>query len=312
MAEPDFSGVFAAESNDGGGAESTFSVTVNDESIDASGGVRPDGDGKRDITDPEKQKAENQIKKDVQTKEENAKYAAARRKAERERDLMIDKARREARAEAEEEMDRLIAASHMVNPYTKATIQTKADFLAWQKEFEKENDGYLKEKLFQAGIDESEVERLIENHPAVKEAKSSLEKLRAAKEKAETERVKTTMDQELMKIRSWDSAVKNLTDITGAENYEQIYEKVKRGYSLSDAYYLANLDKMNRQTASKAEQAVLNHVRGKEHLAGTKTRGGGDIIVPPEVMREFKRLMPQASAEEIRHFYRKDLDQRKK
>ena len=300
MTEPDFSGVFATEDTDSGGTEQELTAAAKDEVEYAAGGARPEGETKQDLTAPEEQKTENETKKDAQTKEENAKYAAARRKAERERDRMIEKARQEARAEAEKEMDQLIAASHMVDPYTKAPIQTKADFLAWQKKFEKENDGVLKDKLLQAGIDESEMERLIENHPAVQEAKSSLAKLRAAKESAETERIKSTMDQELAKIRQWDDSVRNLSDITGAENYELIYEKVKRGYSLSDAFYLANLDQMNRQTASKAEQSVLNHVRSKEHLAGTKMRGAGDIAVP------------QASTEEIRHFYRKDLAHLKK
>ncbi|HMM05257.1 MAG TPA: hypothetical protein PKD52_01070 [Clostridiales bacterium] len=312
MTEPDFSDVFATENTDCG-VDQELTASAKEEAKDAAGrGAKPEGETKRDVTAPEEQKTENETKKDGQTKEENAKYAAARRKAERERDRMIDKARQDARAEAEREMDQLIAASHMVNPYTNTPIETKADFLAWQKKFESENDGILKNKLFQAGIDESEMERLIENHPAVKEAKSSLEKLRAAKENAETERIKSTMDQELAKIRQWDDSVKNLADITGAENYEVIYEKVKRGYSLSDAFYIANLEQMNRQTASKAEQSVLNHLRSKEHLAGTKMRGAGDITVPQAVMSEFKRLMPQASSEEIRHFYRKDLAQLKK
>jgi hypothetical protein len=312
MAEPDFSGVFETENAKSGETAQEPTAPVEDEKNGATGGEMPEGEEVREVTDPEKQHTKNENTKDVQTKEENAKYAAARRKAERERDRMIEKVRNETRVEAEKEMDQLIAASHMVNPYTKAPICSKADFLAWQKTYEKESTDSLKGKLQQAGIDESEIERFIENHPAVKEAKSSLEKLRADKDKAETDRIKTTVDQELAKIREWDGSVKNLTDITNAENYETIYEKVKRGYTLSDAFYLANLDHMNRQTVSKAEQSVLNHVLSKEHLAGTKMRGVGDVSVPQEVMREFKRLMPNASADEIRLFYQKDLAHLKK
>lgn len=312
MAEPDFSGVFETKNAAGGEMEQEITAPAENEKSDAAGSAMPEGETARDVTDSETQHTENENKKSVQTKEENAKYASARRKAERERDRMIEKTRQEARAEAEKEMDQLIAASRMVNPYTQEPIRSKADFISWQKTFEKENADLIKDRLQQAGIDESEVERLIENHPAVQEAKSSLEKLRAAKEKAETERIKSTVDQELAKIRQWDDSVKNLTDITKAENYQNIYEKVKRGYALSDAFYLANLDQMNQQTVSKAEQSVLNHVLSKEHLAGTKMRGAGDITVPQDVMGEFKRLMPCASAEEIRLFYQKDLAHLKK
>ena len=317
MAEPDFSGVFA-DVGDNGEGEQQFTVAAasQDEPETAAGGEIPAGETARDVTAPAEQQQqdtnEQKRQKDSQTKTENAKYAAARRKAERDRDRMVEEARREARGEAEKEVDQMIAGAKLVNPYTEAPIRSKADFLAWQTQYDQENSERVKEQMEEAGIAESDVKQLIENHPVVQEARASLEEIRAAREKAEAQRIRAVVDEELAKIRQWDGTVQNLTDLTATDHYQDIYEKVKRGYSLSDAYYLANREKLSQQTAAKAERSALNHVMSKDHLSGTKPRGAGDHFVPPEVMSEFRRLLPNASAEEIRRYYQKDLSHLKK
>lgn len=202
------------------------------------------------------------------------------------RDAALDAARREERLSAEKEMDELFCDVGMVNPYTNEVIRSKADFLLWKKRFQEDSAALNGEP---GGIKDS-----------------------PATERSAENALRRTVDRELAKIRRWDDEVKSLEDIADSPNFEAVYEKVMRGYDLSDAVYLANAEKYRQRTAARAEQAAINRLRSKEHLVGVRARGGGDTVVPRDVMAEFKRLMPKASGEEIRKFYRKDQAHLKK
>ena len=198
------------------------------------------------------------------------------------RDAALDAARREERLYAEKEMDELFCDVGMVNPYTNEVIRSKADFLLWKKRFQEDS------------------------------ASASREDPASAEERNAENTVGRTVERELAKIRRWDDEVTSLEDIADSPNFAAVYEKVMRGYDLSDAVYLANAEKYRQRAASRAEQAAINRLRSKEHLVGVRARGGGETVVPRDVMAEFKRLMPKASGEEIRKFYRKDQAHLKK
>ncbi|MGM9567970.1 MAG: hypothetical protein ACI3W6_07320 [Clostridia bacterium] len=196
-------------------------------------------------------------------------------------------ARKEAQDAAEKEMDELFRDAGMVNPYTNEAIRSKADFLAWKKRYQ-EDSAAAEKKNFNAPGEHGELQ-------------------------GETrKRVEQKVQRELEKIRRWDDGVQSLEDIADSENFAAIYGKVMRGYDLSDAVYLANAEKYQRRAAERAEQTAINRLRSKEHLVGVGPRGGGETVVPRDVMAEFKRLMPKASGEEIRKFYRRDQAHLKK
>lgn len=211
----------------------------------------------------------------------------AKDSGEAEREAETEALRREARISAEKEMDELFRDVGMVNPYTNEVIRSKADFLAWKKRYQQD-----------CAASSAEVQRL------------SSESQKGGMDTGE--HVRQTVERELEKIRQWDDEIKSLEDIADSEQFAAIYDRVMRGYDLSDAVYLANAASYQRRAADRAEQAAINRLRSKEHLVGVHTRGGGETVVPRDVMAEFKRLMPKASGEEIRKFYRKDQAHLKK
>lgn len=198
-----------------------------------------------------------------------------------------DPAREGGTKSPETEMDDLFRDAGMVNPYTNEAIRSKADFLAWKKRYQE---------------DSAAAERMNPDNPG------EHREIPAVPER----RVKQKVERELEKIRRWDDGIQSLADIADSENFAAIYGKVMRGYDLSDAVYLANADKYQRRVVERAEQTAMNRLRSKEHLVGVGPRGGGETVVPRDVMAEFKRLMPKATGEEIRKFYRRDQAHLKK
>ena len=112
MNEIDYGSVFGVEATDGVNESEPAEQTT------AEAPETEDAAGEKE-TEPAKQSAE-----------ENAKYAAARRKAEQERDAAIA----QARAEAQRSIDDSIRALNIENPYTGRTIQSKAEYDAYLRQ----------------------------------------------------------------------------------------------------------------------------------------------------------------------------------
>ena len=66
--------------------------------------------------------------------EDDARYAAARRKAEAERDAEIERIRRESQEETRRAIDEAIRSSGMTNPYTGQPITSKEELDAYQRQ----------------------------------------------------------------------------------------------------------------------------------------------------------------------------------
>ncbi|MGI5874035.1 MAG: hypothetical protein ACOX8R_05175 [Bacillota bacterium] len=261
-----FQNVFRAED----GADSAASQAAGPGGADPLTGEAPEP--KEAAAEDEKEEpAVSEDRGQKQSDAENARYAAARRKAERERDRSVAA----AKAEAAAEIDRVFAESGMVNPYTGAAIRSRADFEAWQRDFAAAEGG----------------DELSQKAAAIEE---------------ERHRLDDTVRRELAAIRQWDPEVGSLEDIAASDAFDEIYAKVARGYTLSDAYYLANGERLRRRDAELAERAASNRARSKEHLTATTSRGSGGVTVPKDVMDEFHRLLPHAGDDEIRRFYQRD------
>lgn len=181
--------------------------------------------------------------------------------------------------------DALFADIGMVDPYTGEPIETKEDFLRWKERF-------LADTAAQSEAGEGVT------------IADSME--RDFADQSVAGRMEQAIASELDRIRQWDSAVAALEDIAAADVFPAIYEKVMRGYSLSDAYYLANADRLQREAVTRAEDALRSRLESKEHLRTVKNRGGGEPRIPAEVMAEFKRILPEADVGAVRKFYRKD------
>ena len=129
--------------------------------------------GPGDTGEPGTPGAEEQEEKPKQTPEENARYAAARRKAEAERDAAIAKAKEDAKKEAQQIIEQAFKASGLVNPYTKQPITTKAEYDEYREQFESEK---RKNILKKSGMSDDEFRQFVENLPEVRQASPSGER----------------------------------------------------------------------------------------------------------------------------------------
>lgn len=215
-----------------------------------------------------------------QSKEDNAKYAAIRRKAE---------------ADAQKAVDDTFAASGLTNPYTGKPILNKADFEEYAKAISKEKvDGILDK----TGLSEEEFKQMVDELPDVKAAKK-------AKEDYERQQQQITLDAQIAEVTKMNPDIKSVADLQKLDSYRAIYQYVLKGLSIPEAYKLANFDTLSGKASAAAKQAALNAKAGKDHLTTTQSRGEGAQTVPPDVMAMYKSFNPKATEAEITAHYNK-------
>lgn len=129
---------------------------------------------------------------------------------------------------------------------------------------------------------------------------------------------KLHMDRELKAVGEVDPQIRGLEDIASREEFGEIFRLVKQGCSLSEAYKLANFDRLSKQSAERARQSVeaartaarqeaMNSLMGRNHLQRTTARGDDSRNVPVAVLEEYRALNPRASEGEIRAHYNRYL-----
>ena len=230
-----------------------------------------------------------------QTKEENAGFAAARRKAERERDAAVQKAKQEADARVKS----VLAKARLVNPYTKQPITTEAELDAWDQA----NQQKIREKLKRDGnLSDEDYDALVQGTPEVRRARQVVER----DEAAQREQMRRQVEQEMQEITRLDPEITDLQALARQPDYAQIYEKVEQGYSLIDAFRTVRFDRLK---GSASTQAALNRA-GKEHMAQTKARGDGSLMVPERIKQNYRALNPRATDEQIAQHYNRMMRER--
>ena len=283
MNEIDYGSVFGIETTAGGNESGAADQTTTGADTTT---YTEDAQGEKESAPAEQTGA-----KEEQSPEENAKFAAARRKAEQERDAAIAA----AQAAAQRQLDEAIAAMGQTDPYTGQPIRTKAEWDAWKA---KEAQEKKKEVAESAGMNDAEFDSFINNLPSVRD-------YRRAAEEARMEKRKTILSEQITAIGKLDPSVKTVEDLTRRPEYQQIYDYVKRGISIVDAFKLANYDALTQNAAAASRQAAINAANSKDHMAPTQTRGSGAVTVPADVKEMYKIYNPTATDAEIQAHYAK-------
>ncbi len=240
-----------------------------------------------------------------QSAEENARYAAARRKAEAERDLAVRKAREDAMAEIRAELSELLGklgSPGGVHPETVRPETSEGDKPAARGE------AFAEESRTGASAAASVP-------PAAEQPRSG-----GAAGSGDPARVLRELDRQMAEIAAIDPTVRTLDDLRRMENYPRFRELVRRGNTLADAFRLASLDRRDRAAgsafsprinasgaamAAQAKQAALNQINSKAHLDRTTTRGAGAAVVPADVAAQYRAINPEATEAEIRAHWAK-------
>ena len=294
MEEINYAEIFDVEENAGENAPESAVPAEKTEASDLGSADQAETEGEevREVAEPAERNAEN-AEKTRQSDAENRHFAAARRKAEREAEIarVIERAKKDAR----DEISRALQSIKLQDPYSGENIDSvEAIESIMRKAAENKRESFKKS----AGMSDEDFERFLDEQPEIRAAK---EARRAAQEEA----ARAHVEAEMKEIRRIDPALKEISDLQNTDAYPKMYELCKRGYSLSDAYKLANLDAIRTQTAAASRQAVINATAGKEHMARTESRGAGMQSVPREIRESYLAFNPAATESEIAAHYNK-------
>ena len=272
-------------------SEETGTTTATAQGAEEQEAAAPAVEETEESEQPQAEAPEQEPKTD-----RDAQFAAARRKAEAERDAAIA----QAKEDAQKQVDEFFKTSGLMNPYTGQPITTRAEYEAYRERFEADQKAKLMEK---AGITQEEFQAFVQGLPDVRAARQAKAEAEAAARQAREQEAKARVDEQLRQIQAIDPTVKELGDLAKLDTYPKLYDMVKRGYSILDAYRLANYDTLTQRAAEASRKAAINSVQSKQHLKATESRGGGAIPVPDSVLEEYRVLNPGATKEEIQKHY---------
>ena len=238
--------------------------------VEASEAVEPTEETTEAESEETGEKEEGNAEPTEQSAEENARYAAIRRRAEE-----------DARNKYQSEMNALnqrVAAmcQGVTHPVTGQPITNVNDYMdALQIQQRQANEQELQEK----GVDPQIIDRMIAQNPVVMQAQQVIEqnKMVAAE---------NALQRDLAEITKYDPNIKGINDLAALPEFSEMLDRVSHGMSLVDAYKIVNYGK----STDAARQQAINQMRGKEHLA---TQNGVEqdeeyVEVPSEIMSRWK------------------------
>lgn len=210
-----------------------------------------------------------------QTAEENARYAAIRRRAEEE-------AKRRYESEINSLNQQITAVCQGVtHPVTGQPITNVRDYVdALQIQQRQAREQELKEK----GIDPSMIDRMIESNPVVMQAQQVIEQSRMSQ-------AEQALQNDLATLSQYDPNIKGLSDLAALPNFPEMLDKVNRfNVSIVDAYKMVNYDNSMKHQSEAGRQQAINQMRGKEHLTTQKGVAEAEdyVEVPAEIMSRMK------------------------
>ena len=221
---------------------------------------------------------------------ENAAHAQQRRQQELEQALQAER-------------DRVVREIYgdQINPYTNQPINSYAEYTSYQKQ-------YQAEQREAAGITEAQWQEMVNSSPEVQQARQILEQNQRFQQEQQIARGKQLIDEDVKYISSIDPSIKTLDDIRAMDNSQEIFDKVGHGYSLRDAYITSNIAQITQRKQAAARQQVINQTVSKQHLQTTGGNGSGEeISVPPEIMAEYRAMLPNATDKQIKAHYKRTM-----
>ena len=100
-----------------------------------------------------------------------------------------------------------------LNPYTNQPIRSRADYEAYQQAFRAEQRAAAMQRIREAGIEPELLGRLIEDHPAVQEAKAAAQQMREQQERAQEAEAMSWYQEQTRAITALDPEIRSLEDL---------------------------------------------------------------------------------------------------
>ncbi len=220
------------------------------------------------------------------------------RQAEALRQQIVTEEQRKSQAR----LDGYIAKQYggQLNPYTGNYITTEAELLNYQQNYEKEQQ---QEQLSTLGVQPELLNKLIAENPAIKQAEAYVKEM----EQQQVEEFAKTEVAELIK-KFPDCGIKNLNDLEKVPKSKAILAMWGTGnVSLAEAYAAVNLDSVMGKKTAAAKQSAINAITGKGHMQRTTGGAGGDVVIPPDVLEEYRSFFPDWTDKKIMENYKKQI-----
>ena len=240
------------------------------------------------------------------TAEQRRENAARRRQQEQQaQQAAINEAVQAALQQEQQKTDAMIKdffdSANLKNTITGQPINTMDEFREWKRQFA---DAKLERDLKAGKLTAETLETAIGNHPVVKQAQQLIDREDARKQEQSAADAKAKVAEEIAEIHKIDESINSLEDLFAAPYGKELYAMAKRGYSLRDAHYLLNRERLEIAKLEAAKQQGMNNVRSKEHMtATTNARGGGAVSVPAADLAIFRQFNPGATDAQIQAYY---------
>lgn len=243
--------------------------------------------------------------KSPQTVEQRRANAARRRQQEQQAAVnqAVEAALQKEREKQQADTEAFFQKAGLKNTITGEPITNMDQFNDWHQQF---GEAKLQRELQSGKLTPEGLATAIGNHPLVKQAQQLIERDAAAKKAAEEAAAMAKIEAEIAEIHKIDESITSLDDLMKAPYWPELYAKTQRGYSILDAHYLLNRDRLEKAKQDAARQQGLNNIRGKNHMTGSASpRGAGSISVPAADMAMFRQFNPGATDAEIQAYYNK-------
>ena len=242
-------------------------------------------------TTTEEESTEVEETSNVQSAEENAKYAAARRKAEAEFNQ-----RMQAR---DAEFARRFEGFE--NPITHQPIRNERDYFEALDAQEKlKRDAELSERGIDPQMFEDMVQRQVNNNPMVQKAQMVMQA-------AQQSQIQNKLAEDMKVISKLNPNLKTAEDVMDLPDAQDLISLVQNnGLSLADAYKLRHMDEILAGKSASAKQAALNTLNGTSHLNQTDSLANTDDgleEIPTNELDQWKRAFPHATMAELKKKY---------
>lgn len=188
-----------------------------------------------------------------------------------------------------------------INPYTGRPIQSPADFFAYKRQYAAEMarvqkqtqaqnifDGIRNGTATQADFDRY-VAGLVNANPNIRAAKEAVVRVEQRERQSRVSDGKNRMQADIDQLNKEYPAcdIKKVEDLN---NNPEMIGYLRRGLSISDAYYLTHRNEMIEAQKAGVRQAVVNQANGKKHLQTTTDSSKGQEPIPEDVLAEYKHF----------------------
>ena len=193
-----------------------------------------------------------------------------------------------------------------VDPYTGKPITTAAELEAYQTRYAEEQ---LKSQLEGAGLDKSVIDKLIAEHPAVKEAQRATAQAEAYRQQQEAMETENFTRDSLQRLNAKhpDCGVKSLADLGKTAEGRQALEYWRRGVPLEQAYSAAFADSIATNRAKAAKQQAHNDAVNKNHLSQPKGGTSNAVdLMPKDELPYWRAYYPGKTDAQLQEIWRKN------